>query len=155
MANEESYRVLVAGWRNWPRLDAAVVTQALDAVLRRVRSQEEMLQLPARELVVVEGACPYGGVDLYAHEWATANEHSWVASERWPASRSPAGAILGPQRNERMVRAGASEALAFPGVASRGTIDCMRRIVKSRIPMTVFRYDTGTIDSWRAGRVVA
>lgn len=117
-------RILVTGWRNWPRHDAHVIHRALDTAV-------QLYVYPGEPITVVEGACPYGGADTYAREWATRRGHG---VESHPASRDTAGRLLGPERNAEMVAAGADVCVAFPGPRSRGTYDCMRRAVAARIP---------------------
>lgn len=54
-----------------------------------------------------------------------------VSNEDW--HRFGRGA--GPQRNQRMVDAGAAVCLAFPMGVSKGTRDCMRRAEAAGIPV--------------------
>lgn len=121
------YRILVTGWRAWPREAAYVVHQTLfDAV----RADPEF----GRQVVVVDGECPYGGVDEYAHEWACAHV-THCASERHPAQWKQLGKAAGMARNQLMVDLGADVCLGFPGPSSRGTVHCMERARAAGIPV--------------------
>lgn len=117
----KTYRILVTGWRDWPEADKFVVWDVLN------KFQAEC-EVPA-EFVVVHGQCPYGGVDLYAEEWAIAKGHK---PEPHPA-RIVSGRILGPERNTKMVDLGADVCLGFPGPSSRGTVDCIKKAKKAGI----------------------
>jgi hypothetical protein len=133
----ETYRVLVTGWRDWPEECAYLIDDALSGALWLARETDA-------QLVVVHGDCPYGGVDLYADRWAK----RWgIAVEPHPAERGPKGQILGPERNSRMVALGADLCLAFPGPQSRGTWDCMRKVVDADIRIEV--------EAWRSAFKVA
>lgn len=129
-----STRVLVTGWRFWPRQEAFRVHDALVWAVT--------VFLPfSRHLVVVDGACPYGGVDLYAHEWATGRPDT--SSRRYPA-KVVNGKLLGPQRNAEMVAQGADVCLGFPELEQEqprgGTWDCIRKARKAGIPTFVIPY---------------
>jgi hypothetical protein len=117
------YRVLVTGWRDWPQSGAWFVHQIL-----RECTQQLLGRWP---IVVVDGKCPFGGVDQYAYEWA--ESQPLVFPERHPAMRGPRGNILGPARNSYMVSLGADICLAFPGPQSRGTVDCANKARAAQI----------------------
>lgn len=122
------FRILITGTReNSPRV-RNLVRQALDAL---TISPSFPLHRP---IVVVHGACPYGGADQYAEEWARTSGH---ATEPHPADTGPRGQILGPARNSHMVSLGADYCLAFPAPGSRGTWDCLRKAVDAGIPSEV------------------
>lgn len=131
------YRILVTGWRRWPPTHRGIVWRALDtAAFRRDN----------RPIVVVHGKCPYGGVDLYAAQWA--GQCDGAGTEEHPAERGPQGQILGPARNTRMVAAGADLCLSFPGPNSRGTWDCTRKAVDADIPTRVVAWCTAWGRDW-------
>ena len=72
--------------------------------------------------LLVTGACPYGGADLLAEQWAKENE---VDYRGYPAKFKRTGKSAGPIRNKRML----SEVLpdlvvAFPGgTGTNGTVN--------------------------------
>lgn len=76
------------------------------------------------------GKCPYGGVDLVAHELGT--EWGWTI-EQWPA-REHRGRRLESERNRKMCAAGANLMVAFPGPHSTDTWDCLSWAVRYGIP---------------------
>lgn len=128
-----NYRILVTGWRAWPREASYVVHQTLfDAV----RADPEF----GRHVVVVDGECPYGGVDEYAYEWACAHP-AHCTSERVPAQWKQFGKAAGMMRNQVMVDRGADICLGFPGPSSRGTIHCMERARAAGIPVVSVAWD--------------
>lgn len=139
------YRILVTGWRAWPLTHAHVVYQALSTVVYQLGSGTWN---PGRPIVVAQGECPYGGVDLYAKQWATA---CCFQVEPDPADRGPQGQILGPARNSRMVARGADVCLGFPGPNSRGTWDCIRKAVDADIQTLVYPWSTASSTGWALG----
>jgi hypothetical protein len=95
-------------------------------------------------MVVVDGACPYGGVDVYAHEWANGGVlMPSVISERHEAPYVN-GKIQGPARNSEMVRLGADICLSFPGESFQqqrgGTYDCTMKAMRAGIPVWTFHW---------------
>jgi len=142
------YRILVTGWRDWPRESAWVIENAL-------RRRAFGAGIPAnRRIVVVDGLCPYGGADQWAHEWAVRHQDLNIGWERHPAARGPQGQLLGPARNTKMVKLGADVCLAFPGPGSRGTIDCMTKAENAGILVLTYEWSEkfrptspGTLDS--------
>src|SRR6185369_10799473 len=98
-------RILVTGWRDWPESHAHVIHEAIEQAAEAVGG-------PFGRVVVVHGQCPYGGVDLYAAQWA--RKHDLASEEPHPAERDRSGRILGPARNSKMVSLGADICLAFP-----------------------------------------
>lgn len=156
--NALPFRILVTGWRFWPARDMGFVHEAIRITWAKncygpFVVTEQSGQCRIQPCVVVDGHCPYGGVDLYAHEWATKMGDWGVRSERH-AAETVGGKLLGPDRNSRMVNLGAHVALAFPGPSARGTIDCMKKIVDSDIRMITLPYQSRTIEVWRAtGRI--
>lgn len=138
--HNDTYRVLVSGWRDWPVTDAWAVHSALERVRKALPLGIVM--------VVVEGACPFGGADLFAYQWAVrAGQHGWnVVPERHPADFGRLGSVAGPKRNREMVDAGAHEALVFLGPRSKGTIGCLNMIMDANIPARVLPYSRATLD---------
>lgn len=127
------YRILVTGWRNWPREASYVIHQTLfDAV----RADPFF----GRHVIVVDGECPYGGADLFAHEWAMAHP-TRCTSERHPARWSTLGKAAGMARNQLMVDLGADICLGFPGPNSRGTAHCMQQARQAEIPVIQVAWD--------------
>jgi hypothetical protein len=112
------FRILVTGWRHWPRAAASVVTSALDAVVEELASD-------VGKIIVTEGQSPLGGVDDYAWEWAVLHQPRTVP-DRHPADWLTLGKAAGPVRNSEMVRMHPDVVLAFPGPGSKGTINCMK-----------------------------
>lgn len=120
------FRILISGWRFWPKDDAHVITGRLDSFSMVYADQP---------LVIVEGACPKGGVDLYAYEWAVSHPEygSRIFSERHPGIFS-GDKFLGPARNSHMVDLGADYLLSFPESRSKqigGTWDCTRKAISA------------------------
>jgi hypothetical protein len=128
------FRVLVTGWRDWPEDRSSVIERALDGVAWFVSGTT-----PNRPIVVVQGECPYGGVDLHAKRWAERTPGTSVESH--PAEVI-GDRIQGPARNSVMVNLGADLCLAFPGPNSRGTWDCVRKAVDADIPTQVHAWCT-------------
>ncbi len=126
------FRILVTGWRGWPISHRSTIWRALDGVAWDVPAEQT--------IVVVQGECPYGGVDLYGKEWA--EQEPRATAESLPAEGGPEGQILGPARNSRMVDLGADLCLGFPGPKSRGTWDCLRKAVDADIPTRVHAWCT-------------
>ncbi len=122
-------RILVTGSRETTEHDAAFVRSRL------ARAAASALG-SGRPVVIVHGRCPYGGVDLVAHQWA--EETPGVTPEPHPAEWERHGKAAGMIRNADMVRLGADECQAFPGPGSRGTIDCLTKAIKAGIPTHVW-----------------
>lgn len=121
------YRILVTGWRFWPREAAYVVHKTL-------RYVAGLSLAYAQPVVVREGQCPYGGVDDYAYEWATLHAAGGVEPDRMPANWTQFGKAAGPLRNQDMVNKGLDICLGFPGPPVRkysGTVDCMNKAHKA------------------------
>jgi hypothetical protein len=135
------YRILVTGWRFWPRDAAYVIHDALaEAVLVDPH-------VGKRLVVVVDGWCPRGGVDKWANQWAREHE-PLVQWERHRAKVGPGGRFMGPERNSLMVNLGADVCLAFPAGSSTGTVDCMKKARAAGIPVleTVWNRDFRRLD---------
>lgn len=123
------YRVLVTGSRSTSPDDDAFIRAVLDRVTGPARGNN-------RHVVLIEGECPYGGVDDTARQWGLAAEG--VTVDPYPAGVDAGGRILGPARNQRMVDAGADICVAFPAPGSRGTWDCLRKAADAGIPGRVY-----------------
>lgn len=115
-------RVLVSGWRYWPRKEAGRIHTSLERI-RETTDQDIVM-------VVIDGMCPRGGADDYAHEWARSQHPSrLVMYERHPAIYT-GGKLHGPERNTHMVELGLDILLSFPESWTRrtgGTWDCTRK----------------------------
>lgn len=151
---EKGFRILVTGWRFWPLADRDFIHQVLRETWKHncTGFNGETGERPVTRLcTVVDGACPYGGVDQYAHEWAMSMGLG-VKSERHPAAFC-GSKLLGKERNAEMVASGADVALAFPGPGSGwGTMDCVKKVINADIPMKIFPYQSGAIERWRTTR---
>lgn len=122
----ESYRVIVTGWRDWPREGKYFIWAELD----RLRSRFGLDYWPAGAVTIAQGECPYGGVDLWAKEWAEFH-HQLV--DPFPAEWDKLGKAAGPRRNTVMVGNGANLCLGFPGPNSKGTWDCLEKATNAGI----------------------
>lgn len=123
----ESFRLLVTGSRVCLPGDVPFVRAMLDKVVK----------VPVRmgaPVVVVQGQCPHGGVDLVAEQWC--NDNGFVSEPR-PANWLM-GKQAGPLRNIAMVADGADVCLAFPGPGSRGTWHCVQKAVEQNIKCLVY-----------------
>lgn len=134
----DDYRIIVTGWRDWPLSHRGIIWEKLDAVAWHQGSI-------GRRIVVAQGECPYGGVDLYAKQWAELHGHGCVP---YPAEVTPRGKILGPARNTRMVNDGGNLCLSFPGPGSRGTWDCTAKAVDADIPVELAAWCTSYAAQW-------
>ncbi|MBA2951459.1 SLOG family protein [Streptomyces himalayensis] len=75
---------------------------------------------------LVHGACSTGA-DFYAELWhRIAGRGLGCTEEKFPAAWSTRGRAAGPERNERMIEAGADLVLAFPLPEGSGTQMTMR-----------------------------
>lgn len=124
-----SFRVLVTGSRKTTDAQAAHIR----AVLLRTCFA---LIANQRPVVIVQGECPYGGVDLVARRWAETT--AGVAFEAHPADWKRHGKAAGMLRNSEMVAAGADICLAFPAPDSRGTWDCLTKAAKAGIHTQIY-----------------
>jgi hypothetical protein len=82
--------------------------------------------------ILMHGACGTGA-DFFASQWAKA--HPEVAEDRFPADWEGRGRAAGPERNKRMVPAGADLVLAFPLPDGRGTQNTMTLARDAGIPI--------------------
>lgn len=124
-----TYRILVTGSRE--------TTVDEDNYVQRVLYLAVMNPLAeGRDVVIVEGRCPKGGVDLAAQRFAESARG--VIDEPHPADWSKHGRGAGMIRNAEMVAAGADICVAFPAPDSRGTIDCLTKAWKAGIHTRVY-----------------
>jgi hypothetical protein len=136
----DTFRILVTGTRLNGELIREYVHTRLDAfVLDGAIPQ-------GRPIAIVHGACPVGGVDWYADEWAKVHGHQ---TEPYPAERRY-GRLLGPERNTRMVATRPDWCLGFPAAGSRGTWDCLEKAVNARIPTEVYMVGPMLMQNWQA-----
>lgn len=99
-------RVIVTGSRDWP--DRQGVYDALNEVYRTYGP-----------FVLVHGKCSTGA-DAMAHDWyAMASRLVPVTEDPFKAAWAARGPAAGPERNERMVKAGAQLLLAFTGPCAK------------------------------------
>lgn len=123
-----TYRILVTGSRE--------TTVDEDNYVQRVLYLAVMNPLAeGRDVVIVEGRCPKGGVDLAAQHFAE--------SARGVADWSKHGRGAGMIRNAEMVAAGADICLAFPALDSRGTSDCLTKAWKAGIHTRIYPLRAG------------
>ncbi len=92
-------RVLVCGGRDYK--NRAKVFATLDGLNR---------ETPI--LLLIHGACPYGGADLLAEDWAKRREVPYYGL---PAKFAAIGRKAGPIRNQKMLCLKPDLVVAFPG----------------------------------------
>lgn len=103
-------RVIVTGSRHWT--DRGAVYDALNNVYKE-----------RGPFVLVHGDCATGA-DAMAHDWYGVAAHLVrVEEQRFPASWEARGAKAGPERNKRMVKAGAQLLLAFLESCTKANCD--------------------------------
>lgn len=120
-------RVIVTGSRKWE--DKAAVYDALNSIY-----------MEHGPFVVVHGACSTGA-DAIAHTWVElANQLVRVGEEQFPAAWEARGKRAGPERNERMIQAGADLVLAFPLPDGTGTQHTMKLAREAGIPIKEFEH---------------
>ncbi len=123
------FRIIVTGSRYCNDREADYVRHVLHvATIRPLRQ--------GRLVVIVEGRCPKGGVDLVAQRWA--EETIGVENEGHPADWDRLGKSAGPVRNEEMAVAGGQVCLAFPHPQSTGTPDMIRRATAHGIHVRIY-----------------
>lgn len=93
--------------------------------------------LPA--VIVIDGACPQGGIDSLAHQWAVVN---WCQSERYPPKfgmvKDYGFAIAAKARNQQMLdEENPDLVVAFPG--GRGTMDMIDRAQRAGVEVVEIR----------------
>ena len=114
-------RVLITGSRVW--VDEATM-------LARFREIDGTME----EVTIVHGNA--AGADRMAGELAAV---LMFKVEVFPAEWAKYGRRAGPDRNQRMVNAGADLCLAFPMPGSKGTWDCVRRASDAGIPVEIMK----------------
>lgn len=121
-------RVIVTGSRRWR--DRKAVYDALNAVYEA-----------HGRFVLVHGACSTGA-DEWAQVWAdVAGQSLGCEVERHPAAWETRGRKAGPERNQRMIAAGADLVLAFPLPGGRGTQHTIRLAEEAGIEVKVIEGD--------------
>lgn len=131
-------RVIVTGSRDWT--DRQRVYDALNETYRTYGP-----------FVLVHGACSTGA-DFFAHEWYTlASRLVPIQEDPFRADWRARGGAAGPERNERMVKAGGQLLLAFLGPCTRphcaepkphdshGTAGCVDLTRKAGMEIKEFR----------------
>lgn len=115
-------RMIVTGSRHWKNVDAMRDMLLLMAERRQwIRWVAGRLEHRA-QITIVHGDAR--GADRIAD--MIAMQLGWEV-ERFPADWARLGRAAGPERNHRMVQAGADMCVAFPMKGSRGTWDCVRQ----------------------------
>ena len=127
------FRILVTGWRDWPREASWKIWEQLDLAVKE-------LAVDADQIIVTEGQCPYGGVDDYAYEWAVGNQPLAIP-DRCPAKWAQFGKAAGMLRNTEMVAKHPDVCLAFPGPSSRGTVNCIKQAKAAQILVRKIEWD--------------
>lgn len=128
------YRILVTGSRETTVDEDNYVQRVLYLASSRPLEQ-------GMRVIVVQGKCPKGGVDLAAERFAASV--AGVENEPHPADWNKHGKGAGMIRNSEMVAAGADICLAFPAPDSRGTIDCLTKAWKAGIHTRVYPLRAG------------
>lgn len=116
-------RVLVCGSRDWTDRDFIFETLS-------------RLHTVAPFTLLIEGECPYGGVDVMARDWANENK---VPVMSFVAEFGPDGHVLGPKRNAKMLKEGKPDiVVAFPG--NRGTNNMIKQATEAGIVVESIKY---------------
>lgn len=103
-----SIRIVVTGGRDYA--NGAQLFGVLDQLHASVTIAE-----------LAHGACPYGGADILAEDWAKSRE---IAYRGYPAPFKTIGKAAGPSRNRLMLmQFKPDRVVAFPG--GRGTANCI------------------------------
>ncbi len=126
-------RIIVCGSRDWN--DTETLRGELDLLFAQFDPT-----MPERGIVIVHGACPFGGADAMAEAWADmkAAKGWWVKTEAHPPkSRGTAGFHA---RNQEMTDLGAYLCLGFtdgrdPQRGTWGTGDMFSRALRAGIPI--------------------
>ena len=120
-----TYRILVTGSRDWT--DKPTIRHA-------IFDTWEAAGRP-KNTVLVSGACPTGA-DRYSEICGDAFGFTVERHEAdWAQYRKGAG----PKRNQLMVDLDADVCLAFPREGSKGTVDCIKRAEKAKIPLQRYK----------------
>jgi YspA, cpYpsA-related SLOG family len=122
-------RVIVTGSRRWG--DDTAVYDALWTVYHADVGGPFHL---------MHGACATGA-DAYADHWdAVAGRYLGCTIERFRADWTRRGRAAGPERNRRMITAGADLVLAFPVPEGIGTQQTMRLAEEAGIEVRVIKH---------------
>lgn len=105
-------RVIVTGSRKWTDW------KPVHAALWKVHDEHGPFQL-------IHGACATGADDIAHHWYETGGIFMGCTEKRFPANWER-GPQAGPERNRRMIEAGADLVLAFPLPEGSGTQHTMR-----------------------------
>jgi hypothetical protein len=133
----EELRVLVTGAQQVTPVEAEYVRKKLRQLFIREIMRRPLGDGSYRTLVIIQGRCPVGGVDRIAELWAKKQEGARNSS--YPADWRKYGKAAGPIRNTQMVKeARADRCLAFPGIRSRGTWDCLEKAAKAGITTYIY-----------------
>jgi hypothetical protein len=132
----DTLRILITGSRHITADQALYVEKVIQEAY-----VADVVKNGRRPKVIVQGECPYGGVDLVAKQWADGITD--ITSEGHSANWSLHGKAAGPIRNSEMVKLGADLCLAFPAPSSRGTWDCIRKAVDAGIPTHIYPLNEG------------
>jgi hypothetical protein len=121
-------RIIVCGSRDWDD------RETLDSHLESLRNQAH-INFGSRDIVIVHGACPFGGADRLAEEWAIRNLAGFEPHP--PKVRGTAGFHA---RNQAMADAGAWLCVGFtdgrdPERGTWGTGDMFSRALAAGIPV--------------------
>lgn len=133
-------RVIGTGWRYW-----ATSVQALDDMylfMDRLLDLALMTNDPVLQLVLgggLEDDKYQQGADRALMEWAIANGGNRHVPEPivYKAAWSEYGRAAGPLRNANMITGGADLVAGFLHPESRGTVDCLDKAKRARIPRMV------------------
>lgn len=125
----EPYRILITGSRTTTPEQDTYVTAVLHVAATRPMQA-------GRNVTVIQGVCPTGGVDRAAEKWAQTT--FGAGNEPHPADWRGLGKRAGMVRNAEMVATGADICLAFPGPGSVGTWDCIRKAVAAGIHVRIY-----------------
>lgn len=119
-------RVIVTGSRKW-RDPAAVIAALTDVYLEH------------GPFLLMHGDCSTGA-DSYAHTWFEQTHRiTGCTEQRFPAAWETRGRAAGPERNQRMVEAGADLVLAFPLPEGSGTQHTVRLAREAGIEVRTFK----------------
>lgn len=133
MNEDDSYRILVTGSRDWknPFTVAKAIQDYWDEVLYHSWSWPG-------DLVIVHGDCPTGA-DYWADLWAKTYKHE---TDPHPADWDQFGKYAGPKRNKEMVDSRPNAVLGFLRPESRGTKQCLNYAKEQGLyPIKVYNED--------------
>lgn len=120
-------RVIVTGSRWWP----TGKWEPIFAPLWKIYDEHGPFELR-------HGACSTGVDDLAHHWYETGGKFVGCTELRFPAAWETRGREAGPERNQRMVEAGADLVLAFPLPGGSGTQHTMKLAREAGIEVIEF-----------------